>query len=169
VAAPLVSADELNDHMQTTVAPATAELAVAGASGAVRAYCMWNISREATTFHAVGDGSPLLTLPTLLLESVSQVRISGTAIAVTAPQPRVLRHGQLVYDLWPSGELIEVDVVHGYDPAPDVVRLVALTVAARIVNNPDNFKTAASGSISRSYDPGLCALDERLLAPFRLE
>lgn len=168
--APLASAAELNTHLQMTVPDATAELALAGASGMVRSYCGWDLLREDRTFTVVGNGSTLLTLPTLELIAVAEVRIDGLAIDPAGPQPVRLLHGQVYWlNAWPAATPIEVDVTHGYDDIPDVVRLVTLTIAARIVNNPDNYKSANTGTVSRSYDPGLAALDQRLLAPYRLE
>jgi hypothetical protein len=170
VAAPLASADELSTHLQTPVPGAVADLALAGASGAVRAYCGWDLSRETRTFVLVGDGTVLLTLPTMELLAVSAVRVDGVPLDLAVSVPTVLRLGQLILaEGWPAGSVIEVDADHGYDTVPDVVRLVTLTIAARIVNNPDNYKTANVGTVTRTYDPGLTALDGRLLAPYRLE
>lgn len=168
MAAPLAEADELNIHLQATVPVHLAELALAGASGAVRAYCGWDLTRETRTFELVGDGSALLTLPTMELVSVSEVRISGVELDITSGLT-VLKRGQLVLlGGWP-GAVVEVDAVHGYATIPDVLRLVALTIAARIVNNPDNYRSVNVGTVSRAYDHRMTALDQRLLAPYRLE
>lgn len=168
MAAPLADATELCIHLQKTVPDSLADLALAGASGAVRAYCGWNLTRETRTFTPVGDGTVLLTLATMELVSVSAIRASGVALDITGLS--VLRRGQLILpDGFPAGEQVEVDAVHGYPTTPDVARLVTLTIAARIVNNPDNYKAVAVGTVSRTYDQNLTALDVRLLAPYRLE
>lgn len=170
MAALLASAADLNLHLQQTVAPDVAALALAGASGAVRSHCGWDLSRETRTFTVEGDGSVLLTLPTMHLVSVSAIRIGGLTVDPDSlPQPVIHPRGQLYWSLlWPAGSVVEVDAVHGYLPVPDVVRLVALTLATRIVNNPDNVKSASVGTVSRTYDPRMTALDIRLLDPYRL-
>jgi hypothetical protein len=172
VAAPLASPAELEAHLQASIPDSQATLVLAGASGAVRAYCGWNLTRETRTFYLMGDGSPLLTLPTLELVSVEEVRVGDVTLDLVASAPVVLRHGQILLpEGWIAGAVIQVDATHGYDAVsvPDVLRLVTLTIAARTVNNPDNYKTANVGTVTRAYDPGLTALDARLLAPYRLE
>lgn len=170
MAAPLASAAELDLHLQQTVPPAASALALAGASGAVRSYCGWDLLRESRTFTVEGDGSVILSLPTLYLISVDEIRIGGLVVDPTStPQPIVHQRGQLVWaSFWPTGAVIEVDAVHGYVDAPDVVKLVTLTLAARIVTNPDDAKSASVGSVSRTYDTTMTALDMRLLDPYRL-
>lgn len=161
---------ELASHLQRDLDLATANLALAGASGAIRAHCGWGILRESTTFVVDGDGSTILTLPTLHLVSVDAIRIGGLAVDPAGVQPVAHPRGQLIWaNTWPALAHIEVDAVHGYLDVPDVVKLVTLTMAARIYNNPDNVKSASVGTVSRTYDPKLTALDVRLLDPYRLE
>lgn len=167
MSAPFAGADELNHHLQYTVDPDVAALALAGASGSVRAYCGWNLSRESTTLTGEGGGGSLLTLPTLYLVSVDAARVNGAVIDLA--DVVVSRRGQLRRtSLWPMDSTVDVDCVHGYDETPDVVRLVTLTLAARIVNNPENAKAATVGTVTRTYDASMSALDMRLLDPFRL-
>ncbi len=170
MAAPLASAAELDLHMQRAVPPDVSALVLAGASGAVRSHCGWDLSRETRTFTVDGAGGVVLTLPTLHLVSVSAVRIDGLPLNLAVPpMPIVHPRGQLIWaGSWPANAVIEVDAVHGYDEIPDVIRLVTLTIAARIVNNPDSVRTASVGSVTRTYDPKMTALDVRLLDPYRL-
>lgn len=165
--APFAAAEELNQHLRYELPPDVAALALTGASGAVRSYCGWNLSRESTTLIGEGNGGAILTLPTLHLVSIEEVRIDGDDVDLAGVV--VTRRGQLRRKLlWPLDSTVEVDCVHGYDETSDVVRLVTLTLAARIVNNPENAKTAAVGSVTRTYDASMSALDMRLLDPFRL-
>ena len=170
MAAPLASAVELKNHLQQTVPPDVSALALAGASGAVRSYCGWDLLRETRTFVVEGDGSVILTLPTLHLVTINAIRVGGLTVDPAGiPQPIPHERGQLVWATsWPVGSLVEIDAVHGYETAPDVVKLVTLTLAARIVTNPDDAKSASVGSVSRTYDTTMTALDMRLLDPYRL-
>lgn len=164
---PLVTADDLATHLQRPVEPKPAALAVAGASGVVRAHCGWSISFEqAVTLHAAGSGTKVVGLPTLHLVAVDEVRVDGV---VLAPQDFVwARRGQLYREAsWPGPfGVVEVDCDHGYVLIPDVVRLVTLSVAAREYTNPVRLRTAAVGSVSRTYE--LTGLDTALLDPFRI-
>lgn len=166
--AALASAAELNTLLQTTVPDDQATLALATASGTVRGYCGWNLLRETATFTSEGDGTVLLSLPTLRLLSITNLLIDGTVTATSTML--VLPRGQIVWaDGWPAGARIDITIDHGYDEAPDVVKLVTLTVAARIVNNPEHLRGMQVGQVQRSYDPKLLNLDMRLLDPYRLE
>jgi hypothetical protein len=171
VAALLADAQELDTHLQLSVPGDVAALALAGASGAVRSYCGWGLLRENATFTVPGSGSVVLSLPTLHLRSVGAVRIDGLTVSpgdlagiVAHPQ------GQLIWAAsWPYNSVVEVDCDHGYDETPDVVRLVVLTLATRLINNPDNVKSASVGTVTRTYDAALTQMDIRLLDPYRLE
>jgi hypothetical protein len=169
VAAPLADAADLDLHLQRTIDPDVAALALAGASGLVRSYCGWGLSRETTTFTVTGDDTVILSLPTLYLRSVSAIRIGGLALDPGGPQPVPLQRGQVIWAAtWPSTTQVEVDADHGYDDTPDLVRLVVLTLAARIIANPEDAKTASVGTVSRSFDTTLTALDTRLLDIYRI-
>lgn len=169
--AALITVADLTTHLQRPVDAAAGALAVAGASGAVRARCGWNISQETTTFLVDGSGSTVLNLPTLLLEAVTSVTMDSDLVApAVSPYDEGYRwtvRGQLHRHAgWPSFSRILVAATHGYAVVPDVVRLVALTLAARTLSNPERLKTAAVGSISRTFD--LSDLDVRLLDPYRI-
>jgi hypothetical protein len=172
---PLVTVEELASYLQSgTVDRATAELVVAGASGMVRAYCGWIISREETTFTLDGSGHTLLALPTLNLVEVTEVRIDG--IVIDAYDPEAASEWQYRWSAagvldrpvgWPRRfRCVEADVVHGYDPVPDLVKLVTLARAGCDYDNPERLTVRAVGAISRSYD--LSGLETAQLDMFRL-
>lgn len=168
MATSFADADELTAHLQHAVPPDVSASALAGASGVIRSYCKWGLSREDTTLLAEGAGGVLLDLPTLHLVTVTAIRING--IAADVDGVIVTRRGQLVRaTYWPVDAQVEVDCTHGYDPIPDVVKLLTLTLAARIISNPEGAKSASVGSVSRSFDASLSHLDMRLLDPYRLE
>lgn len=168
MAGPFADAAELDVLLQYAAPPTASELALAGASGAVRSYCGWVLSRESAVLTAEGAGGVLLDLPTLHLVSVDSILVNGEAVDLDTVI--VTRRGQLVRPAyWPNDAKVEVDCVHGYDPIPDVVKLVTLTLAARILTNPEGAKSASVGSVSRSFDTRLSQLDMRLVDPYRLE
>ncbi|MDP8971144.1 MAG: hypothetical protein M3N52_11760 [Actinomycetota bacterium] len=165
--APLVTPTDLAAYLQRDVDLATATLAVEGASGAVRDLCGWPISQQvAVTLHATGNGSLVLGLPTLLLTAVTAVRVDGTLVD---PSEYVwVRRGQVRRaNGWPAWTRVEVDCTHGYDPVPDVVRLITLSLAARDYGNPEAVESTVVGSVERKFFAPT-PLDERLLEPYRL-
>lgn len=163
---PLVTAGELQTYLQRPVDPIVGDLAVAGASGAVRAYCGWDISLTADTITVDGSATGMLNLPTLLLLDVTEIRLDGVVVDPTSYQ--WTRRGQVFSTtVWPAFSRIDVDCTSGYDPVPDVVRIVALSKAALYYVNPDNVKVAQAGSVSRTFFD-LTALDMSLLDGFRL-
>lgn len=175
---PLATIGELEAHLQRTVDAASANLALALASGAVRAYCGWDLAAEETTLLAYGDDTPILTLPTLHLLDVTAIRIDGAevdlSIPVTDGRPSWSRKGQIFRAAgWPRFAEVEVDLVHGYDVIPDLIKLVTLDVAAVSIVNPENLVSAVTGHVSRTWarpgdDNRLTALHQRLLERFRL-
>lgn len=175
----LASAGELNTHLQRDIDPDAAQLALELASGAVRAYCGWGLAQEQTTLIASGDGSPVLTLPTLFLLDVTEVRVDGEILDLTltgADVGRVVwtRKGQLYRGIgWAKFQEVEVDVTHGYAPIPDLVKLVVLERAAQQLSNPEQLVQATVSSVTkmwagRSGTATLSSLDERLLDTYRL-
>jgi hypothetical protein len=167
----LATAGELETHLQRTFDPVQAQQALDLAAGAVIAYCGWPIAEETTTLYGEGDGSVVLTLPTLRLTAVTDVRIGFTSITIGPESVSWSRRGQLFRPTgWPAFTLIEVDCTHGFNPIPDVIKLVTLELAARTMSNPQALVSSTTGQVTRNYGSGpkLSALDERLLAQYSL-
>lgn len=163
MAAPLVSAGELQTYIQRPIDAQAALLAVEAASSVVREHCGWGLSREQAVFYVNGNNSRVLSLPTLNLLAVDRVWVDG----IETSNYRWAQRGQLYRLLpWPDYRKIQVECVHGYDPVPAAIKVVALAFAARQVGNPERFRTAAVGSVSRTFD--LDRLDTELLFPYRL-
>lgn len=167
---PLATAGELGFHLQRDdLDPDVADQAVQLASGAVRAYCQWDITETTETLWAVGNGLPVLTLPTMMLSEVLNVEIDGEQLDLLDPLALTFsRTGQLFRALgWPKSAQIRCDCRHGYDPVPDVLKLVTLELAARGINNPQGLLSAATSTVSRTFananGPRLSELDQRLL------
>lgn len=163
----LITEAELHEYLQRPIDPAAAALAVAGATGAVRSYCGWTISREIdTTLSAAGTDTRVVGLPTMALTSVGEVRVDDVVLA--EDKYRWSLRGQLYCaDGWPDWTRIDVDCDHGYLPVPSVVKIVGLGIAARYLTNPESLKIATVGSVARTY-ADMTALDAALLDRYRL-
>jgi hypothetical protein len=167
---PLAEPGELNTHLQREIEPDRAEQAVQLASGAVRAYCGWNLSLTTETLQTAGNGTIVLTLPTLSLIDVIAVSVNGLQVPVGAPSMSWTRRGQLIRLAgWPSLSTVDVDCTHGYAEIPDVVKLVVLELAGRALNaSPEGLKRATVGAVTKEWATaagggGLTDLDQRLL------
>lgn len=172
--ASLATAGELNLHLQREVDPASADQALALASGAVRAYCGWGLAREETTFYFEGDGNPIVSLPTMELVTVSEIRIDGDLYVPTTFLPAWSRKGQGYLGCgWARYAQFEVDLLHGYDPVPDLVKLVTLDLASRQIGNPEALVSATVGEVSKTWSSAgstaqMTTLHERLLDTYRI-
>lgn len=179
----LATSGELENHLQRDLsAPedqVRADMALELASGAVRAFCGWALARETATFQVDGENGRVLTLPTLELIDVTAIRIGDEEQALDLPvtnYDRITwwRKGQLYRHAgWPAFTVIEVDVLHGYDPVPDLVKLVTLDIAARQLSNPEGLISATVGQVSRTWakpdaQKSLSTLHERLLDRYTL-
>lgn len=170
--ASLADPSELETHLQRTLDPTVAQQALDMASAAVRGYCGWELSREDTTFGVEAGCSPLITLPTLYLLVVSEVRADGAVVDLVAAPINFSLKGQ-VWGLWTPQGQYEFDVTHGYDPIPDVLKLVTLDLAARVISNPEGLTQATVGQVSRTWGSAgrgspMSALHERLLDRYAL-
>lgn len=165
----LVTADEFAGYLQRDLDRYSAELALAGASGLVRIYCGWPISRIAADVLTVDShGGTALMLPTLRLNAVTAVGLAdGTtmdASAYTWGTNGVLYKA----DGWPIGPRAATATVdHGYDPVPDEVRIVVCAVAARLYSNPEGLASKSSGDGGKTFGQ-LSDLEVRLIAGHRL-
>lgn len=163
---PLVTPEELASYLQHDLDRATAELAIAGASGAVRGHCRWDLALAEQTFVVDGTGSRLLLLPTLHLVSVEEVRVDGQALE--ADEYTWSENGALERAArWPRKlRGIEVDCNHGHDPIPDLPRMVTLELAARQYDNPQRLSSKTVGGVSQGWE--LSELEMARLDPYVL-
>lgn len=161
---PLVTAEDLATYLQRDLDTAAAEFAVAGASGLVRAYCRWPVSRVAETVTLSGDGGRLLSLPTLRLVTLGPVTVGGAAVTDFTASPG----GQLFRASgWPVGlGNVTAEMTHGYAPVPDEVRIVACSVAAKLYSNPESLVAKSSGDDGRTFSV-LSGLEMSLISSYR--
>lgn len=167
---PLISVDDLAGYLQRPIDRASATIAVQGASGLVRAYCGWGLSRAVETLTVDANGTGSVNLPTLRLNDVTEVRVDGDIL-----DPSTYNwgfNGILVATTgyrWMAGlRKIEADVDHGYQPIPDEVCIVASAIAARLYANPEGLASKASGDDSRTFGATLSDLEMRLISAYRL-
>jgi len=175
--AALATVGELETHLGRDLDAEQAELFLDLASGAVRAYCGWALAREDTVMQLDGDGSCVLSLPTLLLVELTALVVDGQDVdPAGADWPVWSAKGQLYRrGGWRRHAVIDAAVTHGYAPVPDLLKLVALDLAARQVHNPTGLASVTVGQVSRTWartgtgDPmALSGLHERLLDRYRL-
>lgn len=171
---PLVTPEEFSGYMQRDVDRYTAELVLAGASGLVRNYCRWPISRIENDIRVFdGDGSRWLNLPTLKLNDVTSVSVDTGAddpLALTVGTDfRLLPNGMLWRSAgWPIGYAnVTIDFDHGYDPVPDEVRIVVCALAAKFYSNPEGLTSRSGGDSNRAFSE-LSSLEMQLIAGHRL-
>jgi len=157
---PLVTAEELADYCRRPLDVAGDGLAVALASGLARLYCGWSISSEQATFVLDGNGTRILSLPTLLLLGVDEVIVNGVVIVAAADDAEAgydeytwSANGQLTrWCGWPYRMRgITVKCAHGYDDTPDAVRAVVFALGADIAGNPEGLISKTVGQVSRTY------------------
>ncbi|EHK86389.1 hypothetical protein [Rhodococcus pyridinivorans] len=101
------------------------------ASAAIRSYCGWHVTPVVIeTVTLDGDGGTILSLPTLRLVSLVEVRVQGEAVEDVEWSSDGSLRGKWP-DRWRS---IEVTMEHGYDQPADLLG-VLVDAAARAVNS----------------------------------
>lgn len=174
---PLATTAELEMHLQTTFTTpeeqTAATLALELASGAVRAYCGWPISRTQEIIEAYGEGSTVLTIPTLMLQGVTSITVDGTDLSAADYVWTV--KGQIYRDAgWPRFSIATLDIDHGYDVIPDLLKLVTLDLAGKQIQNPEGLVSATVGEVSRTWSNSttsaekLTTLTQTLLDRYRV-
>lgn len=173
--AALATVGELETHLGRDVDDVQAQQMLDLSSAAVRAYCGWNVTREQTTFYFEGDGTGFVSLPTLELIDVTEIRAGGTIVDPLKLDIHWSRNGQGFSNCWARRTQFAVDVTHGYDPVPDLLKLVTLDLAARQIGNPLNLVAASVGQVSRTWATGssgdpqaMSAIHQRLLDRYTL-
>lgn len=165
---------ELASHLQVaSVDNASADLALNGASQAIRDYCNWAVSQETVAAKSLDSyGGRSIWLPTLLLTAVGPVVELGTALTVEVDYDwtelgRLVRNGR-----WPNqARAVVVTYTHGYNPVPDSVKDVCLILAGQRYQNPARYRSKTVGGVSWTTAGDAGADDAELvqLAKYRIE
>jgi hypothetical protein len=182
VAAPLADIGDLEAALGHPVDPTVGNAALVNASGLIRAWCGWHISREvAKTFTVDGSGTVVLGLPTMYLAAVAEVRLDGVLLALDTVDAEggynFSANGHLYrWAGWPRHPRAVAAVVdHGYDPVPDAITAVTVALSMRAIENPVGVRQEAVGTVIQQFHnprevagDQLNALNAAVLGPFRL-
>jgi len=163
--AALASISDLETYLGRPVTDVPqAELMLDMASSAVRTYCGWELDLQTgQTMYAEGAGTALMTLPTLCLLAVNEVRADGVVVDPAACPYKFSRKGQ-VWGFWLCGVQYEFDVDHGYDPVPEVLKLVSMDLTSKQMSNPEGLTSATTGQVTRTW--GNTSSTSTATAPF---
>lgn len=172
---PLADIADLEAHLGHPVDPASGTAALENASGWVRSWCGWVLSREPTDIMlADSDGTDTLDLPTLWINAVTQVIVAGITLTEDPDDPYGYtwsRAGQLFRPAgWPKqARAVSVFLDHGYEPIPHAIRGAVVAIAGRNAENPSNVRMETVGTVIRQYhELTVTTLDTDVLGPYRL-
>lgn len=124
------------------------------AEGAVRAYCRWHIApSRIETVTIRGNGSAILTLPSLYVTGITSVTCDGTVL--TSDDFWWSEAGVLtrVNAAWTEAAVVVV-FTHGYADVPPEITGVVQSLAARGIANPKGFASQTSGPFSVTFSAG---------------
>lgn len=171
---PLVAVEDWGKYSKTS-APDNAVTLLAAASGAIRSYCGWSITREVVEDAELDSyGSPLLALPTLLLVSIESLYEWDTYL-VDGTDFRWSRRGLIRRKpkgkTWPDDySSVRASYTHGYEECPEEVAALCVSLAKRSDAVPTGILQKAVGGISLQFkDVPLDAPEQGLLEAYALE
>src|SRR5580704_4388326 len=163
---PLASAAQLAAHLGVeSIDPNAAAQALAGASGAVRAFCGWQISQVLDDQIVVdGTGTQSFLLPTAHVTQVYWVQLDYMMLSpVVWDGTQNAQYGfewtssgiitRAPMWCWPRGaRRITVTLDHGYPVIPDEITACTCAVAARAMDNPESVRMRRVGETAETYD-----------------
>lgn len=126
-----------------------------GASAAVRSYCGWHVTPVITEKLLLDGGTGrVLTLPSLHVLDITGVTVLGEALDADAladlewSERGSVRAGATGVHTWPERwRSIEVELLHGYASAPDLVSVVQ-QVVANAISSPLGATREQAGALS---------------------
>jgi hypothetical protein len=149
--ASLATVEELETYLGRALTDqAQAQALLDMASSSVRTYCGWELSKTTATMYQEGAGTSLMTLPTLCLTDVIELRADGVFQDPAKYPIKWSRKGQ-IWGYWMCTVQYEFDVEHGYDPIPDVLKLVTMDLTSKSLSNPEGLTSATTGQVSRTW------------------
>ncbi len=165
----LATLDELAAWMQIEPAelPAGAALVLDTASAIVRSEARQRFTRGTTTV-ALAPRGRVVSLPQRPVISVALVRAGGRALR---PDEFRLWRDQLWFGARGHGPVV-VTYTHGYETVPADVRGIVLTLAGRVLTNPNDLRQESVGSVNVTYasetiGAGLAPIERDQLARYR--
>ena len=152
--AAFATSGDLEDFLQLEepINAATANLALAVASGLIRSYVGWSITSEVVELTTEGNGGDAIWLPTKLLTAVASVEVDGVLLTF-GDHYRWKTSGRLrrIGTRWSCQEQsVEINYTHGYSPVPDEVKGIALKLAGRFYNNPEELRAWSVDGLSET-------------------
>jgi len=123
------------------------------AQRAVRNYCGWHIAPVVTeTLKLDGDGSNLLFLPTLKIETIVSVITDGRVVDLTQVDDSTAGFLELAAGCWsPRPGKTFVVLEHGYESAPEDVVGVVVSAAARQLDSPAGRTREQAGGVNVGF------------------
>ena len=118
--------------------------AIDSAVAAIRDYCGWHVWPERTeTMRRDGEGGRVLTLPTLHVVDITEVREHGTVVDPASYEWSEVGDVRRIGGSWTRRwRALEVDLTHGYPEVPAALRGLVVDTVAEAVTHPVGAPTA---------------------------
>ncbi|WP_336819843.1 hypothetical protein [Gordonia sp. MMO-8] len=118
--------------------------AIDTAVDAIRTYCGWHVWPQRTeTITIDGEGGRVLTLETLKMTDVAEIREHGNVLSAEAYEWSAGGDIKRVVGCWTHRwRGIEIDLTHGHAVVPDALRGLIVDTVADAVSNPVGAPTA---------------------------
>ena len=120
------------------------DAAIDAAVDAIRTYCGWHVWPERDeTITLDGEGGSVLTLPTMHLADLAEIREHGAVVDASAYEWSRTGDVKRVAGRWTRRwRGLEVDLVHGYASVPAALRMLVVDSVADAVSSPAGAPTA---------------------------
>lgn len=170
----LVSVDEWGDYSKSP-APENAQALLDAASGAIRAYCGWNITRQVVEDEEFDTyGSNLLVIPTMLVVSIDAIYECDLYLEDGIDyrwSKRGLIRRRPKGVCWPDEYgAVRGSYTHGYETCPVEVAALCVAIAKRNYAVPSGIAQKQVGGISLQYkDVQMDGPEKGILDPYALE
>lgn len=170
----LVEVDDWTKYSKSNPPP-NADTLLAAASGSIRSFCGWNITREVVQDAELDAyGGSLLVLPTLHLVSIESLYVDD-AYLEDRTDYRWSRRGLIRRmprgTCWPNDYgCIRYSITHGYEECPPEVAALCVALAKRADVVPTGILQKQVGGISLQFkDVPLDAAEQGALQAYALE
>jgi hypothetical protein len=185
--ADLFTLSELASYLQRDLDTASATLAQAGAQSLVRGYLQQDVNTQTYTgallpIDAHGDYWGVY-LPQRPVTAVTSVSVSGTTYTLGTgyawngfSQWVLLADKTFTTAQFSDDPVAVITYTAGYATVPDPIKIVALSVAARLYDNPrgirqesiDDYSFTRGGNDDTMAGVGMLSTERLLLAPYKM-